>query len=217
MYSNFGDIRSVMNSALKGRKLREALAITFADYDGPWEPIRAYVPDELMPITWAGGDGKSTHVLRATDHYCQNPLSAVVRLAGRDEVIWHSDIPMMPIQRALLPIRHETVDKYWRPWASKHGNSEDFHAVDGFLSMLEAWIEGRATRSEAWHAKSGIFNSRLNVTPSTTLSCRLAWQAADAVARLEPWEFAWYVDEICPEPGELTRINERVSLTLLKL
>lgn len=214
---NFGDIRSVVNTFRDIEERRGVLAEVLAGYDGPWEPIGGYIPKESLPIIWVGGNGEGAEVLKHVDYYCEEPLSAVVRLAGRDEVIWHSDAPLKAVQSALLPIRREVVDKYLLPFANEYGSPDDLRAVDRFLSMLEAWAEGKATRSEVCHAKGGIYNIRLDIPMQTIRIC--AWQAADALTKLEPWDFAWHANKISlsPEGRELARINERVAQSLLKL
>lgn len=175
--STFGDIRSIIQSMDKKAPDKEALRAALAEYDGPWEPIKAYVPEDLMPILWIGGDGESVEVLRACDYRCQKPLSAVVRLAGRDEVIWHSDEPLKAVQRAFLPIRRETVDKHWRPWPQDHRTKDATAKIDAALDITQAWIDG------------DVELGKLNAARCAAMDA--AKDAARDMVRDADWDVAW--------------------------
>lgn len=177
---------------------KEALRAVLAEYDGPWEPVKAYVPEASLPILWIGGERESAQVTSAADYYCCKPLSAVVRLSGRDEVIWHSDGPLVNAQRALLPIRREAFDKHWLPWAQEHGAHEATVRLDAALNMTQAWLDGDMGLSELDASRAVARSAASNAARAVARAGNAAWDAAsravgasEAMTFAAAWTVAW--------------------------
>jgi hypothetical protein len=159
--SNFGDVRIAAHA-----RDREALRLALADYDDemvPPQEVVAYVKRldaTLWPVTWRGGDGASDDVLRAHKH--EHPtLSAYIMVGSHKiEVLTLNDAEAS-VQRALLPIRREALDRHWMPRAQEYDSEEVREATRLLYACLDdptlraAATRRGAARDAAWDAARG--------------------------------------------------------------
>lgn len=152
----FGDVRS----ASMGADLN-ALADAMKFYSDPSTPIEQmliYVKNSLglgrwlemlvIDAQWCSegssapwGDGE--HETAALDAISQNESRPLTLLTCGMTHTWQD--PTRSLQRAVLPIRRESVDRYWRPWADDRGYDQETQVLDHCLEVTQAWLDGDAS------------------------------------------------------------------------
>lgn len=185
--STFGDIRSAVHSGKK-----ENVRIALASYDGTLESISGYIPKDKMPLIWVGLNGEKTSAVEAYSDDWEYPLSAVIRFANRDEVIWRCEKPKMRMERALVSIKRDKIEKHWRPWAGRYDKENANKLVNRLFSMLELWLSGSVPYGELCRFREAVWMAINESMSNSRVWSNAAWFAALSLTVDTAYECAHY-------------------------
>jgi hypothetical protein len=209
--SNFGDVRIAAHA-----RDREALRLALADYDDEMVPpleVVAYVKRldaTLWPVTWRGGDGASDDVLRAHKH--EHPtLSAYIMLGSHKVEVLTLNDAEASVQRALLPIRREALDRRWMPRAQEYDSEEVREAT----RLLYACLDDPTLRAAAWDAAwPAARDAAWDAARGSAWSA--AWSAARYAAGAAAGAAAWDAARDSAWDAAWEEINHRVGAAIIK-
>lgn len=236
--TTFGDVRSALMS--KDLKSLSATMTAYNDPLTPKEQMRHYVKSSLgadrwvemlaLNPRWKSGYNVKQTALEATTANEDKPL-LLLTCGIRNS--W--EYPKRSLQIAVLPIRHEAVDRYWRPWANEHGLGEVTKAIDRCLELTQMWIDGKASSYDLSSSQDTAYNSAWSATQNVIMSdvertfilstVRSAtWDSAWSAAWRAAWADAWNTSrahepsaawDAAMDPAWRDRCN-RVNITMIK-
>lgn len=208
--SNFGDVRSAVQAHDEA-----ALKVALLDGNNDMSPVDLlrYVGTDLLVslATWSRGDKRTSCVVQTID---LDEGSSLCLELPRFTFKW--PLPYFALQRAVLPIRRETIDAYWRPWANDHQAARQTGLIDNALLAIDSVVHRCGSRRVWDEYRDRVNDATLSVmhdVPSSAAGV-ITWCAVrhvlDAAIRAAEAANDWH-----PQPDLKHDLYHRVNKSMI--